>query len=141
MPSKLVASQADVSIDYNWSGVPEDHGGNPIPGMPADHFSVRWTGQISVTDDSWYTFYLTSDDGARLYVDGKLIIDDWSPAHHERTRSGAIWLGNERPDLPQKKVSWGNCDGSLGFTEGFPSLSSRWSQDAVTWTAVELVIQ
>jgi len=127
----------------SWMRYASAHGdsGNPIAGMPADYFSVRWAGQINVTDDSWYTLYLTSDDGARLYVDDKLIVDDWSPAHHERTRSGAIRLGNERSDLPQKKVSWGNCDGSLGEAEGFPSLSSRWSQDAVTWTAVELVIQ
>jgi MSHA biogenesis protein MshQ len=124
MPSKLVASQADVSIDYNWSGVPQDHGGNPIPGMPADYFSVRWTGQINVTDDSWYTFHLTSDDGARLYVDGNLIVDDWSPAHLERTRSGAIRLASgghslrldyyEATDTAVVRMSWLAGQGLVG---------------------------
>jgi hypothetical protein len=124
MPSKLVATQADVSVDYNWSGVPQDHSGSPIPGMPADYFSVRWTGQISVTNDSWYTFYLTSDDGARLYVDDKLIVDDWSPAHHDRTRSGAIWLASgghslqldyyEATDTAVVRLSWLPGQGLVG---------------------------
>ena len=124
VPSKLVTTQADVSVDYNWSGIPQDHDGNLIPGMPADYFSVRWTGQISVTNDNWYTFYLTSDDGARLYVDGKLIVDDWSPAHLQRTRSGAIWLAPgshsvqldyyEATDTAIARLSWLPGQGLVG---------------------------
>lgn len=42
-----------------------------------DYFSIRWEGKLSVPKDGNYKFYVTSDDGCRLYVDGKLLIDEW----------------------------------------------------------------
>ena len=45
--------------------------------MPADNFSVRWSGQVKVTSSAPYTFYATTDDGVRLWIDGHLIIDKW----------------------------------------------------------------
>jgi hypothetical protein len=43
--------------------------------------------QVSQT----YTFHTTSDDGVRLWVDGKLIIDNWSN-HAAMDNSGTIAL-------------------------------------------------
>lgn len=40
-------------------------------------FSVRWTGQVEPKYSEDFTFYVRSNDGARLWVDGKLIIDRW----------------------------------------------------------------
>lgn len=44
---------------------------------PGDMFSIRWTGQLKAPMAGDYTFYVTSDDGCRLYIDGRLIIDEW----------------------------------------------------------------
>ncbi len=44
-----------------------------------DNWSARWTGTLKADKDAEYTFYLTSDDGARMKVDGKQIIDAWVP--------------------------------------------------------------
>lgn len=47
--------------------------------FPNDNFSVRWEGQIIIDHTSNYTFYTVSDDGVRLYVDDKIIINQWEP--------------------------------------------------------------
>ena len=41
-----------------------------------DNFAVRWTGQLLVPADADYSFFLKSDEGTRLYVDGKLVVDN-----------------------------------------------------------------
>jgi len=43
----------------------------------ADNFSVRWTGTLRVPQTGKYTFYLASDDGARLVIDDEMVIDAW----------------------------------------------------------------
>ena len=60
----------DAAIDFNWGP------GSPAAGLPADGFSVRWT-RGQEFDSATYRFYLTADDGARLWVDGRLLIDEW----------------------------------------------------------------
>jgi RNase P/RNase MRP subunit p29 len=60
----------DASINFNWGG------GAPAAGLPADEFSVRWTRQLHYSAGH-YRFTVEVDDGARLWVDGILIIDRW----------------------------------------------------------------
>jgi hypothetical protein len=60
----------DSAIDFNWKrGAPSDE-------FAPDNFAVRWTGH-AVLDEATYRFYVVVDDGARLWVDGKLILDAW----------------------------------------------------------------
>lgn len=61
----------DLNLDFNW-GV-----GSPAPGtVSADQFSVRWTRTFPLNAGR-YRFSVTSDDGARLWVNNQLIIDTW----------------------------------------------------------------
>ena len=46
-----------------------------IPNRANDYFTVKLTGVIEAPRDGKYTFYLTSDDGSRLYLDGGLVIN------------------------------------------------------------------
>lgn len=52
--------------------------GSPIGGLPADYFSARWTGVEYL--DGTYEVSLRVDDGARFYVDGNLMINQWQPS-------------------------------------------------------------
>lgn len=45
-------------------------------GGPADFFAVRYTGNFTADASGDVTFYLTSDDGSKLYIDGALVIDN-----------------------------------------------------------------
>ena len=69
----LVFTRVDPYISANW-------GTNaPETGLDAGSFSVRWTGKVQAKYSELYTFYTTSDDGVRLWVNGQLLIDNWTP--------------------------------------------------------------
>jgi len=46
------------------------------PYKGSDHFALRFTGYIRVPRDGMYTFHLGSDDGSRLTVAGKLVVNN-----------------------------------------------------------------
>ena len=61
----------DPSVNFNWGRT------SPVFGFPADDFSVRWIRRLRFTD-GLYRFHLVSDDGARFYVNGQRVLDQWS---------------------------------------------------------------
>ncbi len=65
-----VGTRSDAEIDFDWGY------GKVGPGGPTDDFSIRWTRTIPFEAGA-YRFTATSDDGIRVYVDGRLIIDQW----------------------------------------------------------------
>jgi hypothetical protein len=54
-----------------------------------DHFYARWSGYVNIKAAGKYTFYTKSDDGSRMYVDDKSVVDNpgW---HGMRERQGTI---------------------------------------------------
>lgn len=87
-----VLTRTDAKVDFQW-------GGSPGTGVPSNDFSVRWTGQVSPRFTGPTTFYTVSDDGIRLWVNGQLLIDNWT-AHGATENSGTITLtAGQRYDL------------------------------------------
>ncbi|MEG4964158.1 MULTISPECIES: PA14 domain-containing protein [unclassified Microcoleus] len=69
-----VLTRVDPVVDYNWKT------GSPGSGVNSDGFSGRWTGSINFPKAGEYKFITDtnkSDDGVRLWIDDKLIIDNW----------------------------------------------------------------
>jgi glucose/arabinose dehydrogenase len=64
-------TRQDGAIDFAWGD------GSPGNGVPADQFSARWTKAV-VLPAGAYAFTVRSDDGARLYVDGVLVLNAWT---------------------------------------------------------------
>ena len=58
----------------------------------ADGFSVAWTGSLKPATTGNYTFYTTSDDGVRLYVNGQLVINNWTDHGATENASKAVSL-------------------------------------------------
>jgi beta-glucosidase len=48
-----------------------------IGGLKADNLGIKWEGKVKPKESGIYKFHLSSDDGVRLYIDNKLVIDDW----------------------------------------------------------------
>lgn len=60
------------AINFNW-------GKNaPAPGITADYFSARFTGDFHFVGGK-YRFTATSDDGIRIWIDGNQILNKWHP--------------------------------------------------------------
>jgi len=84
-------ARIDPVVLFDWGA------GGPAPGVAGDTFSCRWTGWVLTPPglDGEYTFFTTTNDGARLFVDGVQLIDQWmdmSPTEH----AGSITLRGGR---------------------------------------------
>ena len=65
---------------------------SPEPGtVNTENYSVRWSGQVKPQFSEVYTFYAVTDDGVRLWVNGKLLIDNWTN-QGATEKSGSIAL-------------------------------------------------
>ncbi|MEJ8850274.1 PA14 domain-containing protein [Variovorax rhizosphaerae] len=70
----------EETVDFDWVL------GAPAASVNADNFSVRWTGMVEAPASGNYQFRTLSDDGVRVWVDGKLVIDNWTlhgPTYNE----------------------------------------------------------
>ncbi len=63
--------RTDPALQFDWSQ------NAPAPGVPRTNFSVRWTGTLTAPVTGRYTLALTGDDGYRLFLDGKMLVDHW----------------------------------------------------------------
>jgi hypothetical protein len=57
----------------------------------SDHFAVRWDAFLIIEKAGVYTFYLSSDDGSKLYIDKKKVVDN-DGLHGMRTAYGKVKL-------------------------------------------------
>ena len=70
--NSLFKTRTDSVVDFRWEM------DAPMQGMTQDTFSVRWRGKIIAPETGEYTINTMTDDGARLWIDDKLIINDWT---------------------------------------------------------------
>ncbi len=86
--TRLELTKVDPNVDFGaggtvspWSVPYVDAVGTDVH----DSLSVRWSGFVKPPVTDTYTFTVASDDGARLWVDGRLLIDHWDPNHDAST--------------------------------------------------------
>ena len=72
LEGKPAFSRVDSILDFNWGDEA------PAPGVGKDGYSVRWSGYLMPPETRTYTLYTVSDDGVRLYINEKLLINNWS---------------------------------------------------------------
>lgn len=78
LEGRPAVTRIDPTINFDWGWNP------PANGVPMENFSIRWTGYLHPRESGPMRFLVRSDDGARLFVDDKLIYDDWTN-HGDRT--------------------------------------------------------
>ncbi|EUJ10021.1 cytochrome c peroxidase [Methylophilaceae bacterium 11] len=79
-----IVLQRVEDINFDWGNA------SPGAGLPADNFSVRWTGFIEATVTGSYQFQSYSDDGLRVYINNQLVINNWTPHGPTLDTSAAI---------------------------------------------------
>jgi len=88
-----------------------EHTLETFPGTEmTDHFYVRWTGKVRIPRDGKFTFFTESDDGSRLWIDGKVVVDNGG-LHAMEEKSGEVTLKAGDHDL---KVELFENDGDVG---------------------------
>ncbi|MCP4261114.1 MAG: hypothetical protein GY774_26955 [Planctomycetes bacterium] len=100
-----VLKRTDPSIDVDYGT------GSAEPNLvDEDFFSVRWRGEVQVAFSEVYTFYTRTNDGSRLWIDEKLIVDKWAWVNRVvDTRGEPIELvAGQRYSI---RMEWFNEDG------------------------------
>ncbi|RMG35872.1 MAG: dehydrogenase, partial [Planctomycetota bacterium] len=75
-----------------------------------DRFALLFRGRIHVSETGTYHFYLTSDDGSRLYIDGKLVVNN-DGLHGMVQKSGQVNLAAGTHDFVLTYFDNGGNDG------------------------------
>ena len=68
---ELVLTRRDPTVNFDW------HGQAPAAGLPANGFSVRWTGWLVPPTTGHYVLHLSVDDGIRLWLNGRELLNEW----------------------------------------------------------------
>jgi peptidoglycan/xylan/chitin deacetylase (PgdA/CDA1 family) len=84
------ATRIDTTVDLTTTGS-GSVATSPITGIAGTSWSARWTGFVQAPATGTYTFYVTSDDGGRLWVDNTQITNNWT-SHFPVETSGTISL-------------------------------------------------
>ena len=107
----------DPQVSFDWGSRA------PIDGAPTSGFSVRWRGMLRVPSAGRYRFTTISDDGARLWINGELVVDGWEGTG-ERQASGSVTL------------SEGDVDIQMDYRE-----ESRTAEAALLWSGPGILLQ
>ena len=139
----LVQTRRDALIDFYW------YGEKPVSGVPAEKFTVRWTGWLVPPVTGHYVLHLSIDDGARLWLNNKQLLNEWRgqplgyydvPVDLQGGRpyrlrldycqysleatARLLWERPRQPETPPAS-SWRNL---WGLTEKVPSFASRFQE-------------
>jgi hypothetical protein len=83
----------DPVIDFDWGQ------SAPLPGINSNGFSVRWMGSLVVSNTEHYTFHTVTDDGVRLWVNKRLVIDAWKDEILNLAAPPIILVGGQTNEL------------------------------------------
>ena len=83
----------DPTIDFDW-GLSA-----PFADMNSNGFSVRWVGRVVVSNSEHYTFHTVTDDGVRLWVNNKLIIDAWKDEFLNLAAAPLLLIGGQTNEI------------------------------------------
>lgn len=90
--------RVDAQIGFRWDrGSPTDNlmargEAGPGQGVPADNFSIRWSGQLLPPVSGSYRIEAAANDGFRLYLDGRLLLDHWQASDRLNADSASVEL-------------------------------------------------
>ena len=89
----LMLTRTDPTVDFDWAAAAPD------PVVQSDNFSVRWSGQVLAPVTGTYTFTTASDEGVRLYLNGQLLIDNWTDHTLTLNSATAALTAGQRYDI------------------------------------------
>lgn len=87
-PTKNLEGEPDlrrsVDVAFDWKLEP------PTESIPGDYFSARFDTCLILDEGTEVAFMLVSNDGSRLLVDGKRVVNNWKK--NGGTKGGRVWI-------------------------------------------------
>jgi beta-glucosidase len=123
-----VVVREDGQVNFDWGR------GRPAPELGEDNFSVRWTGKLVPKESGTYQLGTTADDGVRLYLDGKLLVDAWTnaqPYSLPRTTLKEVKLERGRAYDVRMEYYDNAGPGVAKLVWSFPRFAERLREEAV----------
>ncbi|MCK6474126.1 MAG: protein kinase [Planctomycetes bacterium] len=84
-PKAEILKRVERQVDYDWGG------GSPDDRVPNNDFSARWEGYVRIEEAGTYVFSPIADDGVRVWINGKQILEDWN-IHPPKAIEGKVEL-------------------------------------------------
>ena len=104
-------ARTDATVNFDWGS------GAPNGNLSSDDFTVRWTGAVQPLFNETYTFYTTTDDGVRLWVNGQLVVDKWiDQGTTEWSGSLSLAAGKKYPITMEFYEKAGNALAALSWS-------------------------
>ena len=76
--------RSEPSLNFNWG---EE---SPDESINGDNFSARWRKGVFVQEESTYCFQLRADEGARVFVNGDRVMNEWSARRRNRSETAMV---------------------------------------------------
>jgi beta-glucosidase len=118
LEGKPTLTRIDANINSNWTS------GEKIPGLKATDFSIRWTGSLTPEVSGQHFLSVKGDDGYRLWLDDKLVIDNWS-SHAAETRQAKVNLEAGRSYKIKLEYFQGGGGAEISFQWGTSAEDAR----------------
>jgi regulation of enolase protein 1 (concanavalin A-like superfamily) len=113
----LKGVRIDAGISFKW-GLE-----SPVGDLRQSDFSVRWSGQVRPRFSEIYKFHVHADDGAKLWVNGQLIIDGWNQSPGlESTGAIALQAGQKYDLVMEYRQAGGWAQAELKWSSASQAL-------------------
>ncbi|BDI33081.1 alpha-xylosidase [Capsulimonas corticalis] len=124
-----VAQRVDPNIDFLWTN-------DPPMGLPKEHYSVRWTGFLQAQQAGDYEIVTSTDDGARLWIDDKQVVDDWNARAVKSNVAKVHFDANSRHKI-RFEYYQGGYDAVARLSWRLPAVSGLTTWDAKAADAID----
>src|SRR3569833_2170542 len=88
-----IVVRTDAAVEFSWNS------GSPVAGIPANNWSARWSGLLTALKSGEYTFSIHADDGCRLLIGDRKVIEHWEldGGHEAHTGKINLMAGRQYP--------------------------------------------
>lgn len=91
---KPAFEKQDEQLNFKWTL----YSPNPEKLQP-DNYSIRWTGKLEAPNSGKYQLGLRGNDGFRLYLNGKLMIDNWEKLSYSTKTVDVDFVKGQKSDI------------------------------------------
>jgi beta-glucosidase len=119
-------TRVDPQVDFRWTL------SSPGPRIPLDFYSARWTGRLMVPAGGVRRIGIEGNDGYRLWIDNRLVIDNWRKQSYGTTLVDANLTGGAHDIRLEYFESTGNARLRLVWDYGVTEESDARIREAVS---------